>query len=169
MYHKWPYVPLVIHPFRYFPHSWLITGFVTRLTWRMPLVEQELLTLPEHLSSPSLPDISGVRVPRSLVLCACFVDRSFSFCIFSFGHFVVCPSIYYFWLPIGYLQTLHMQELCPLLGVYVYLLFVLKCLEVLCFSLISTTHFWILLIVTHVFAILNTDFVFSLFTENLFP
>jgi hypothetical protein len=30
----------------------IITGFVTRLTRRVPLVEQELLTLPEHLSSP---------------------------------------------------------------------------------------------------------------------
>jgi len=28
------------------------TGFVTRLTRRVPLVEQELLTLPEHMSSP---------------------------------------------------------------------------------------------------------------------
>jgi hypothetical protein len=34
-----------------FPHSWLIIGFVTRLTQRVPLVEQELLTRPEHLSS----------------------------------------------------------------------------------------------------------------------
>jgi len=32
--------------------SLLITGFVTRLTRRVPLVEQELLTLPVHLSSP---------------------------------------------------------------------------------------------------------------------
>ena len=32
----------------------------------MPLVEQELLTLPEHLSSP--PVFIGVRVTRSLVL-----------------------------------------------------------------------------------------------------
>jgi hypothetical protein len=30
----------------------LITEFVTRLTRRVPLVEQKLLTLPEHLSSP---------------------------------------------------------------------------------------------------------------------
>jgi hypothetical protein len=30
---------------RSFPHSWLITGFVTRLTRRVSLVEQELLTL----------------------------------------------------------------------------------------------------------------------------
>jgi hypothetical protein len=36
-----------------FPNSRLITGFVTRLKRRVPLVEQELLTLPEHLSSPS--------------------------------------------------------------------------------------------------------------------
>jgi hypothetical protein len=44
----------------------------TRLTRRGPLVEQELLTLPEHLSS--LP-----------VLCVCFVDRCLSFRTFSFA------------------------------------------------------------------------------------
>jgi hypothetical protein len=37
----------------------------------VPLVEQELLTLLELLSSP--PFLSGVRVIRSLVLCVCFV------------------------------------------------------------------------------------------------
>ena len=36
---------------RSFPHSWLITGFVTRLTRWVSLVEYELLTLPDHLSS----------------------------------------------------------------------------------------------------------------------
>ena len=55
---------------RSFPHSSLNTGFVTRLTRRVPLVEQELLTLPEHLSSS--PVLSGVRVTRSL-----FVPFSF--------------------------------------------------------------------------------------------
>jgi hypothetical protein len=40
-------------------------------------VEQELLTLLEHLSSP--PVFSGVRVTRSLVLYACFVDRCLYF------------------------------------------------------------------------------------------
>ena len=71
----------------------------------MPLVEQELLTLPEHLSSP--PVFSGVRVTRSLVLYVCFVDRCLSFFPFSFGHCVFCSSsIYGFWLPIWYLQTL---------------------------------------------------------------
>ena len=60
------YVPLVVNTSRSFSHSWLITGFVTRLIQLVPLVEQELLTLPEHLNSP--PVFSGVRVTRSLVL-----------------------------------------------------------------------------------------------------
>jgi hypothetical protein len=38
----------------------------------VPLVEQEQLTLPQHLSLP--PVLSGVRVTRSLLLCVCFVD-----------------------------------------------------------------------------------------------
>jgi hypothetical protein len=38
------YVPLVVNTSRSFPHSWLISGFVTRLTRWVPLVEQELLT-----------------------------------------------------------------------------------------------------------------------------
>jgi hypothetical protein len=44
-------------------------------------VEQELPTLPEHLS---LRLFNGVRVTRSLVLCVYFVDRCLSFCTFSF-------------------------------------------------------------------------------------
>ena len=82
-------------------HSWLITGFVTRLIRRVPLVEQKLLTLPEFT-----PSFSGVRVIRSLVLCVCFVDRCLSFSPFSFGHFVACSSIYGFWLPLWYLHDI---------------------------------------------------------------
>ena len=37
-----------------------ITGFLTRLTQRVPQVGQELLILPEHPSSP--PAFGGVRV-----------------------------------------------------------------------------------------------------------
>ena len=75
------------------------------LTRRVPLVEQELLTLPEHLSSPLV--FSVVRGTRSLVLYVCFVDRCLTFCTFSFGHCVVCSSsIYRFRLPLWYLQTL---------------------------------------------------------------
>jgi hypothetical protein len=67
-----------------FPRSWLITGFVTRLPRQVSLVEQELLTLPEHRSLP--PVFSGVRVTRSLVLY--FVDRclSIKYHISSFKH-----------------------------------------------------------------------------------
>ena len=43
-------------------------------------MEQELLTLTEHLSSPPL--FTGVRVTRSLVLYVCFADRCLSFCTF---------------------------------------------------------------------------------------
>jgi hypothetical protein len=69
------------------------------------LVEQELLSLPGHLSSP--PVFSGVRVNRSLVLYVCFGGRCLSFCTFSFGHCVVfSSSIYGFWLSLWYLQTL---------------------------------------------------------------
>ena len=64
-----------------------------RLAWRVPLVEQELLTIPEHLSSP--PVFSGVRVTRSLVLCVCFVNRCLSYCLFSFCHCVVCSSVFW--------------------------------------------------------------------------
>jgi hypothetical protein len=56
-----------VSPFR---HSWLISGFVARLTRRVPLVKQELLTLPEYLSSPRI--FSGVYVTRSLALCVCY-------------------------------------------------------------------------------------------------
>jgi hypothetical protein len=96
--HKWPWLCSTCRKrFRSFPHSWLITGFVTRLTRRVPLVEQELFTLPEHLSSP--PVFSGVRITRSLVLCVFFVDRCLSFCTFSFGHCVLFHlAIVYFFI-----------------------------------------------------------------------
>jgi hypothetical protein len=44
------------------------------------LVEQELPTLPGHLSSP--PVFSRVHVTISVVLCVCFVDRCMSVCTF---------------------------------------------------------------------------------------
>jgi protein-S-isoprenylcysteine O-methyltransferase Ste14 len=91
--------------FRFFSHSWLITGFVTRLTRRVSLVKQELFPLPEHLSSS--PIFSGVGVATYLVFCVIFVNRCLSFCPFSFGHCVVCSSsIYGFWLPLWCLRTL---------------------------------------------------------------
>jgi hypothetical protein len=54
-----------------FPHSWLTARFVNRVTRQVPQVEQRLLTLSEHLSSP--PVFSEVRVAQSVY---CFI-RSF--------------------------------------------------------------------------------------------
>ena len=71
-------------------------------------MEQELLTLPEHLRSP--PIFSGVRVTRSLVFDQMFCRSLFVllyFCTFSFGHCIVrSSSIYGFRLPLCYHQTL---------------------------------------------------------------
>jgi hypothetical protein len=53
---------------------------LVRVTRRVPLVEQELLTFPEHLSLP--PVFCGVRVTRSLIFSVEFC-RSF-FVILSF-------------------------------------------------------------------------------------
>ena len=72
-----------------YPNSWFITGFVTRLTRQVLLVDQELLTLLEHMSSP--PVLSGVRVTRSLVLCVCFVDHCLSFVLFILA--IVLPVL----------------------------------------------------------------------------
>jgi hypothetical protein len=52
-------------------------------------MEQELLTLPEHLSSP--PGFSGVRVVRSLVFCVVFC-RSLFVLLFFFFFFVIEPG-----------------------------------------------------------------------------
>ena len=84
--HKWPrYVPLVVNTSWSFPlYDLIITVFVARLTRRVSLVEQELLTRREHMSSPPVYD--GVRVTQSLVLCVCFVDR-----YLSIYPFFICP------------------------------------------------------------------------------
>jgi hypothetical protein len=61
------------------------------LTWWVPLMEQELLTLPEHLGSP--PVFSGIRVVQCLVFCVVFCTLLFVFlslfwslyCLFFLG------------------------------------------------------------------------------------
>ena len=82
MCHKWPhiYVSLVVIMIRSFPHSWLITGFVTSATRRVLHAEHELPTLPKHLCSPVVS--SGVRVTRSCVVCVMFYWSLFLLCPF---------------------------------------------------------------------------------------
>ena len=72
------------------------------LSWK--IVPQYVFVI---LTPEFTPSFSEVRVTLSSVLCVNFVDHCLSFCPFSFGHCVVCSSsIYGFWLPLGYLQTL---------------------------------------------------------------
>jgi hypothetical protein len=106
------YVPRVVSTSSSFPHSWLITGIVTKSARLVPLVEHETLT--EYLSSP--PVFSGVRIILSLALCVCFVDCCLSFRPFSVGHCFVCSSFYAFSLPVWYLQTLLCIYLRPLIS-----------------------------------------------------
>ena len=52
LWHKWS---RICSTTRSFPRSWLIAGFLTRVTRRVTLVGQELLINLEHLRSASLP------------------------------------------------------------------------------------------------------------------
>ena len=80
--------------------SWRLT--VTR---RVSHAVQELLTFSGPLSSTSLQRGSGCSM-------SCFVDQYLSFCPFSFCHYIVCPSIGGFVLPLSYLQTYSISVLC---------------------------------------------------------
>ena len=66
---------------------------------RMSRVEHELLSLPEDLNLH--PVFSGVRVALYKVCRSLFV---LLVVFFSFGHYIVCPLIYGFWLPLWCLQ-----------------------------------------------------------------
>jgi len=60
--------------------KWIFSGWFGNVLKKekkkkVSLVKQELLTLPEHLSSPSV--FSGVRVTRSLALCVMFYSSLF--------------------------------------------------------------------------------------------
>jgi hypothetical protein len=76
------YVPLVIKHFPVLSSFMTYHRFVTSLTRRVPLVEQKLFTLPEHLSSS--PVFSRVRVTRSLVLYVCLIYRSLFVLLYFF-------------------------------------------------------------------------------------
>ena len=88
-----------------------------RVTRRLSLVEQELLTLLQHLSPPRFfvgfvfLNVYFSYLCSFALFCFCFVfcffvDRCLSFCTFSCCHSIVCPfAIYDFQLFLSYLQT----------------------------------------------------------------
>ena len=71
------------------------------------LVEQEQLTLSKLLRSP--PVSGGVLVAWSLWMVFCGS-------VFVFGHWIACSSIYGFWLPLGYHQTVFNERIYICLG-----------------------------------------------------
>ena len=75
----------------------LITGFVTRLTQRVPLWGQEQLTFLEHRSS--LQVFCGVHVTRSLVLCVMFFRLLFVLLSFFFW-LLSCLSFFNLRIPV---------------------------------------------------------------------
>ena len=97
---------MYVNTSRSFPHSLLITGFVTRLIRPTSATSGAETAYPSGAHEFS-PDFSGVRITRSWVLCVFFIDRCWFFCPFSVDHCVVCSSsIYRFLLPLWYLKTL---------------------------------------------------------------
>ena len=107
-------------------HSILINGFVTIITWRVPLVKQKLFTLPEHLSCS--PVFSGVRVARSLVFNVVFVDPCLSLCPFLYWP-LYCLSVFELRLldtSLAYLILFYLSQLLifntflPLTVTYIY-------------------------------------------------
>ena len=116
--------------------SWLITGFVVRLTPRVPVVKQELLTLAEHMSSPAV--LSGVRVTQSLVVCVCFVDRCLSTIVLSV-HLRLTDSDY----PFGIFKLFLEQYLCHMLiKTTKWITSVYKS----CFIIVTEVEFWMILL-----------------------
>ena len=78
--------------------------FETKVTRRIPLVDQKLLTLLGQLMSTFFVAFLLLNITFFYVV---FVDQHLSFCPISLGHyiFVILWLIYVFWLPLWYLQT----------------------------------------------------------------
>ena len=107
------YDPSVVITIRSFPHSLLIT----RVTRWVPRVEQDLLTLPEHLSYPPV-----FSVARSLVFCVVFCSSLFVLVFFFFWP-LHCLSFFDVRLMIVPLVSSHVSQ----------------CKEKHCFQLTSTS------------------------------
>ena len=100
----------ILHHQNYNCTTWFVVGVASEVLNSVlkekEIISQSVYAIHEKIHTSSLPVFSGVYVTLSLVLCVCFVGRCLSFCSFSFGHCVVCPSIYGFWFPLWYLKTL---------------------------------------------------------------
>jgi hypothetical protein len=103
--HHWLWIVIKI---RSCHHKWLIIRFVTRVKQQVPLLEQELLTLAEHLRSP--PIFSEVGLAQSLVLCIVYWRSLFVLLSFLFWP-LYCLS-FNFWLLINLLVSSIFSYIC---------------------------------------------------------
>ena len=115
------YVPFVVITIWSFPRSWFLSGFVTRVTRRVPLVEQDLLTFSENLSS-SL-DFSVVRVAQYLVFyVVCCGSLSFRLFVLRFTASDYPFRIFKLFLSqLLIKQYIHFYQIYPILTVYLLL------------------------------------------------
>ena len=118
--HLWPlwnicvtndhgYVPLVVNTSLSFPHSWLIAGFVTRLTRRR--VQQMDQELPLSWSICVYPGFKWGSC-YSIFSSMCMFCRSFFFLV-SFFFWSLCCMFFFdirFWLHLLYLQTILVED-----------------------------------------------------------
>jgi hypothetical protein len=86
---------------------------------RVPLVEQELLTVPWHPSSPTV--FSGVRVTRSMVLCGemsnmCFSNLPINRLAYESTIFLIIAVLFIYMMEIAYIQSKKSLRIskCPL-------------------------------------------------------
>ena len=59
------------------------------------VVKQELLALMKHQSLPLI--LVAFVLLNLYFFVSCFVYQSLTFCLFSVGHYIVCPLMYSFW------------------------------------------------------------------------
>jgi len=80
-------------------HEFILFNNITQNSngFQRTISGQELLSLPEHVSSPP---VFSVRVAQSLVLFVCFVDNPFVLFLFAIVLFVILRFMDYDYLPL---------------------------------------------------------------------
>ena len=97
-------------------HCYLIDRQVGLSNQEEIFIKGIIPTQSNYYVNPQIKNNSVMKSFNLIYLYVCFVDRCLSFCTFSFGHCVVCSSsIYGFWLPLWYVQTLLDVEMCNII------------------------------------------------------
>jgi hypothetical protein len=116
--------------------------------WRVPLMEPEFPTLPEHLRLP--PYLCWVHVVQSSVFCVVFCRWLFVFLFFSFVHCIICFRLLY------YLSS------SIVLSVFVYCIICLRLLYYLSSSIILSVFLYCIICLPLLYY-LSSSIVLSVF------